>query len=320
MAGGTQIAHPQAAPRFVHEAAFYAGPQAQPAALVPFVRDGIALGEPVLVALAPERSERLRAALGPDSAGVEFIDMTDLGANPARIIPRWREFLADHAGRPGRGIGEPAWPGRRDVELVETALHESLLNLAFDGGPGWRLLCPYDVTTLSPDVIDEARRNHPRVIPAPSSEQITSPTAYAGAGRARTMFAQALPPEPAGCRDVAFAAGDLTALRERVRSAGNQAQLGRDRVEDLVLAAHEMATNSTLHGEGHGRLLWWEEPDALIVEVRDSGRIEDPLVGRSLVDPSQQKGRGVWMANQLCDFVQVRSGAAGTQVRLWSWR
>ena len=25
------------------------------------------------------------------------------------------------------------------------------------------------------------------------------------------------------------------------------------------------------------------------------------------------------MANQLCDLVQVRSGADGTQVRLWTW-
>ena len=31
-------------------------------------------------------------------------------------------------------------------------------------------------------------------------------------------------------------------------------------------------------------------------------------------------GRGVWLANQLCDLVQIRSGAAGTVVRLHARR
>ena len=39
----------------------------------------------------------------------------ELGANPARIIPAWQEFVAEHAapGRRVRGIGEPIWAGRR---------------------------------------------------------------------------------------------------------------------------------------------------------------------------------------------------------------
>ena len=52
-----------------------------------------------------------------------------------------------------------------------------------------------------------------------------------------------------------------------------------------------------------------------------------PVVGASLVVESHRLawgsrvvdragGRGLWIANQLCDLVQVRSGAAGTTVRL----
>jgi len=37
-----------------------------------------------------------------------------------------------------------------------------------------------------------------------------------------------------------------------------------------------------------------------------SGRIDDPLVGR----------QRLWIANQICDLVQIRSGESGTQVRL----
>ena len=61
------------------------------------------------------------------------------------------------------GIGEPVWPGRSDAELVECSRHESLLNLAFDGGRPWRLLCPYDSVQLTPSVLAEACRNHPHL-------------------------------------------------------------------------------------------------------------------------------------------------------------
>jgi hypothetical protein len=42
-------------------------------------------------------------------------------------------------------------------------------------------------------------------------------------------------------------------------------------------------------------------------------------VGRNLLDLASEHGRGIWMANQLCDLVQVRSGGHGTQVRLYAW-
>ncbi len=49
-------------------------------------------------------------------------------------------------------------------EQPSTFLHEALLNLAFDGGPPWRLLCPYDVSSLPPAVLQEAARNHPFLV------------------------------------------------------------------------------------------------------------------------------------------------------------
>ena len=60
----------------------------------------------------------------------------------------------------------------------------------------------------------------------------------------------------------------------------------------------------------------WREADALRCEVRDRGRIDDPLVGRGEPDGDQIGGWGVWIAHQVADLVQVRSGRDGTVVRL----
>ena len=50
--------------------------------------------------------------------------------------------------------------------------------------------------------------------------------------------------------------------------------------------------------------------------MADDGVIADPLVGRQTPSPERAGGRGLWLANQLCDLVQIRSGASGTVVRL----
>ena len=81
----------------------------------------------------------------------------------------------------------------------------------------------------------------------------------------------------------------------------------------------EVATNSIRHGGGGGTLRIWRQEDALVCEVTDPGHITDPLVGRRTPSPATEAGRGLWLANQLCDLFQVRSGPGGTTIRLHSW-
>lgn len=300
--------------RFAHEAVFYDGAGDRNRALLPFIREGVAGGEPVLVALPPDAIEVLRAELGP-ADGVQFVDMLEVGGNPACIIPVWRRFVEEHAGHGRvRGIGEPAWAGRRDIEMVEAQLHEALLNLAFDGGPAWQLLCPYDVSRLPAWVINGARRTHPQ-LHAPGRPS----TGYAGAEHAVQVFGTPLPDPPARARRFGFGIDDLGRVRDLVQAAALACGMASSPAEDLVLAAHELATNSILHADGTGMLLLWREPGALVVEVEDRGHITDPLVGRADPDREAMGGRGIWMVNQLCDLVQVRSSTDGTQVRLYAW-
>src|SRR5262249_25008135 len=132
---------------FHHETLFYAGEDGFLTGAMPFINDALASDEPILVAVHRAKTVLLREALGGDAPRVHFIDMQLIGRNPARMIPVWRELLQTHARdrRPVRAIGEAVWAGRSQAELTECRRHESLLNLAFDGGHPWSLLCPYDL-------------------------------------------------------------------------------------------------------------------------------------------------------------------------------
>ncbi len=250
-----------------------------------------------------------------------MVDMTELGHNPARIIPAWREFV-DSSRRPGRrrtavrGVGEPVWSGRRDVELVECQLHEALLNVAVAPDEPLWLRCPYDVSRLAAGTVALAQHSHPSVVECGDHRGSTS---YGGVAHIEEIFGGELPEPPKGHVARAFTATGLTELRRAVDDQCRVHGVLGDRADDLALAVTELATNSLRHGGGHGQWRSWRDDGALICEISDSGTIVDPLVGRRAPGPDDEGGRGVWMANQLCDLVQVRSSARGTVVRTFVW-
>jgi anti-sigma regulatory factor (Ser/Thr protein kinase) len=299
--------------RFVHEAVFYEGEDDFAAQTVPFILDGIAAGERTLVAVGEGRNLRLRAELGSHADQVQFVDMETLGRNPARIISAWHDFVAAHggAGRPLRGIGEPIWPGRSEPELAECHRHEALLNVAFDDGPPWWLLCPYDTSALSDNVLAEARRTHPLV--REQGEALPSPGFPSPL--ASEPFHGVLPEPSEPTQELVFGARDLGAVRRRVAESAQIGRLDRTRADELVLCVSELAANSVLHGGGTGVLRTWIEGTAVACEVRDRGALRDPLTGRIRPAIGAHGGRGVWFANTMCDLVQIRSQADGTVVR-----
>jgi anti-sigma regulatory factor (Ser/Thr protein kinase) len=277
----------------------------------PFIRDAVAAGEPIMVAIGAEKIDLLRERLGADAEPVVFEDMARLGANPARIIPAWQEFVDAHAGlgRPMRGIGEPIWAGRSPTELIECQCHEALLNLAFADTPDFHLICPYDTRRLDDEVIAEAERSHPFVAGAPSD-------AYRG-DHAVPQFAEPLSEPPSTVVEHEITRDSLAALRAHTATEAERAGLSPRRSRDLILAVHEIATNSLRHGGGRGVLRMWPEAGSLICEVRDHGRIaQRPLAGRVRPALGEAGGWGLWLANQLIDLVQLRELPDGSVVRL----
>jgi anti-sigma regulatory factor (Ser/Thr protein kinase) len=296
---------------FRHEAALYAGPDDFVEQCGSFIRGGLAADEPVLVVVIPSKIEMLRADLGRHADRVLFKDMEQIGRNPARIIPVWHDFLEQNAsaGRV-RGIGEPIWAGRTQDEISESQRHEELINLAFDGFNG-SILCPYDTKSLPLDVIDEAYRSHP-VMSSRGEEEMSG--SYRGLERIADPDDRALPEPLARPIELAITT-ELDGLRRFVARHAAAFGLDTGRVSDLVLAVDEVATNTLRHGRGKGVLRTWVEGDTLFFEVSDRGRIDEPLVGRER--PSVAEGGfGLWIVNQVCDLVQVRTYATGSVIRI----
>jgi anti-sigma regulatory factor (Ser/Thr protein kinase) len=302
---------------FEHEVLFYRDDEGLLAGLLPFIREGLERDEEVVVAEPRARLDLLREALGHDAAAVTFLDMAEIGANPARIIGVWAAALERQtaAGRQLRGIGEPAFHGRRDLEFVECQLHEQLLNHAFDGGPAWRLLCPYDEVKLPRAVVRAALRTHP--IRTTVTDRVPSAD-YARHGHVEAFAAPLPKPTDAVLRG-SYGAGDIPATRRTVAQYARRVGLSQEQVEALELAASELATNSIRHGGGGGTLAMWLQRDAMVVEFTDSGHLADPLTGRITPPLHSTGGRGLYLVHQLCDLVQVRSSPQGTTVRVLTW-
>jgi anti-sigma regulatory factor (Ser/Thr protein kinase) len=298
-------------PALAHEALMYEGLDEFLEGTSAFVREGLDGGESVVVAVPEPRLSALREALGGATEQLSFVDMEELGRNPARIIPALQLALDTNPGRRLRWVGEPVWPGRRSCENVEGERHEALLNLAFGDAPV-SILCPYDVGGLDAAVLVGAQRTHP-VLHASGrrwdSVLYGDPCTVARAG------AHPLDPVPADAveREIDH---DLFGLRRVVRDWAAETGLDGERLDALLLAVNEAAANTLLHGGGSGTLRMWHDAEGLVCEVADDGHLADPLAGRRAPAPAQLGGRGLWMMNQLCDLVELRSGTPGLTVRL----
>jgi anti-sigma regulatory factor (Ser/Thr protein kinase) len=299
-----------------HEAFLYRGDDEFLAGTVSFIRDAVALGQPIMVALAKPRLRLIEAALEPQDGDVQFVDLSELGANPARIVPAWLDFIQRNADQPVRGISESQWPGRRPEEVVECQLHEGLLNVAIDPDlPLW-LRCPYDVGQLPASIAGAALDSHPTLVDADGHRGSTS---YGGLHHVESIFQSDLPPAPSDCDLLRFGRSDLALVRDQVNGAARRAGLSSDRCRSLLSAVEEVAVTSIRNGGGQAELRTWTRDDALVCQVSDRAERSDLLAGSRRPTTGQQEERGLWLANQVSDLVQVRCTEQGSTTRVFAW-
>jgi anti-sigma regulatory factor (Ser/Thr protein kinase) len=109
---------------------------------------------------------------------------------------------------------------------------------------------------------------------------------------------------------------DLAAVRALVQEHARKAGLSEGRIVDLVLAVSEVAANTVRHAKSAGTLEIWNDGNEIICQMRDKGYIRDPLAGTRPPDAEALGGHGLWLVNQVCDQVEIRSTTTGTTIRL----
>ena len=301
-----------------HVAFFYSDDRDYAAALGAFAAAGMAAGQPVFIAVPGPKIGPLRDALGGRAADVTFADMTEMGRNPAWIIPRVQSFIDASGGRHVRYVGEPIWAERTAAELREATKHEALINLAFGQAPA-SILCPYDSRRLSTAVLADAEHTHPAVRHGGQaldpSGTVTPSAGYRGPGELPAGLGGPLPPCPDDTESLTYR-DELTTVRALVARQAGAAGLPRHRASDLVLCVSEIAANTIRHAGGTGTLRVWHDADEIVCQINDRGQIRDPLVGRLQPLPGTLGGHGLWIVHQACDLVELRSGRHGTTIRL----
>lgn len=296
----------------IHWAIYYNNADDYLGQVVPFLEGALAAGEPALV-FAPGRNiDLLRAALTDPAGEIVFLHAADLASNPARIIPTARQFADAHPGRRIRIVGEPIWPGRSAAEIREGIRHEALVNVLF-ADVAATVLCPYDTAGLDEATIGHAGSTHPHEL---CDGQYRASALYVDPVAVLSK-SQQLPAAPDRCETTSFKVGELATLRGIVRNHARRASMNADRVQDLVIAVNEAATNSLSHSNAGGTLRIWQDTDDFVCEVSDRGyMVTDHVAGRLAPRADAPRGRGLWIINQLCDLVELRSSTSGTIVRM----
>jgi anti-sigma regulatory factor (Ser/Thr protein kinase) len=298
---------------YFHEAVYYGSTEELLATVVPFLRGGLAAGEPTIVALGEVNAAHVRAAM--PAADLTYLASGVMYARPASAIRSYRELLAGHAAAGAaqvRIIGElssdtfgPTWDS--------WARYEAAINGAYDDWPLWSM-CAYDTRTTPTAVLADVARTHPRAAtpdgrhePSPG---YVEPTVFLGDLRAAEPdpVQRALP-------TVELAAPSPAVARAAVQAAAGR--LNRDQVDGLLVGVNEAVTNAIRHGAPPHLMRVWAGADRVVVEVTDRGAgPTDPFAGLLPAGDGAAGGLGLWLAYQMCAHVTARRSAEGYTLRL----
>jgi anti-sigma regulatory factor (Ser/Thr protein kinase) len=297
---------------FVHAAGFYEGDHGLLPLVVPFVREGIAAGEPIVVALGGEHAELARSVVPPSP---EVTYLPDGYARPAGIVSVLLGVLRAHADTsPGRIriVGELACDSLAPATWGPWARYEAAVNHLYAPFAA-TAMCAYDTTTMSDQVLADVVATHPDL-------------AETGGSRPNELFQDpiAFLREVATPHDVLESTRpaiekvdpDPSAARGSVRAAAAGSAIAPDVLEDLVVGVSEVVTNARLYGRAPVVLRVWVALDRMVVVVSDRGGGPSfPYAGLVPLD-GRTGGRGLWITHQLCGQVDHVMDADGFAVRL----
>jgi anti-sigma regulatory factor (Ser/Thr protein kinase) len=303
---------------YLHDAAVYHSPEEFLAVALPFVEDGLAAGEPVLVALPPVLTALVMDALPAEHDGVSSVPYEELYRRPARGVQALQRLLAEQT-TPDDGhvrvLGATPLPAA-STSWQPWARFEAYLTSTLASSPAW-LLCLFDGAVATPEVLDDVRRTHPHLVD-PATGRRANPTWEVGSSFLRDSLSREEAPEDLTDPDLTLTDPSPHEVRRQVAAAAAGTLLGEEDRMDVVTAASEIVTNALQHGEAPVVVRIWADQDHLTVKVRDAGPgPDDPAVGLAGVDREPGAGgMGLWLAHLLCSEVTMRVDQQGFEVRL----
>jgi len=307
-----------AAGTFEHWACVYRDDQQLLQTAVPFLAGGLEAGEPVLAVTSRANLGLIGAALGERAGEVDYAESAFFGRRPPQRVAAFYRYWARRAGDGGgstrvRILAEPVWAGRSAREVAAWTRMESALNVAL-APASISMVCPYDTSTLDPGIVADALRTHPAQIAgsdlSPSAE-FTDPAQFV-----RSCDTGPLAQPPAGAAEFGFD-GSLRGLRRFIASRADAYGVAGDRAEMLILAVSEVGAYLKNQGRGTATVRTWEQPGAVVCDFCQPGTsISDPFLGLRPASLEPGAGDGLWLANQLCDWMEIRPGAEGCTIQL----
>lgn len=302
----------------VHEAGFYASDEEFRALIVPFVEEGLATGEPVVIGYDKRKSDLLRSWLDDPSA-VTFITDASLYATPARAIATYRGLFERHvaAGAPRiRIAGDVPHPGNGGL-FEGWDRYEYAVNSVWDEFPV-RSLCLYDATTVPGPVRDVVEQTHPRILTVGGTHH---PNSRYDRHVTNARVPVAADPLEARTPNVELFNPSAAEARHSLEHLG-RGLVDDHKLDDLLFGISEAVTNARLHGMPPTTVRIWATGDRLVAEVQDRGHgPTDPLAG--LVPRSSATfgtGLGLWATHLLDIDAALIFTADGFSVRLRAGR
>lgn len=300
---------------YYHTAGCFGSDEDLLALAVPFLMDGVASGEPSVVALNDRNTELVRAAL-PAGAAVTYLPDGAMYDRPAVAIRSYRKLLAGHVAAGAsqiRILGELTAVAQR-VTWDWWARYESAINRAYDDFPLWSI-CAYDTRTIPPAALADVMRTHPRTA-LPDGRHVIN----AGFTDPAIYLSQSPPPVPdplqSGEPTAELVDPTLSQARLAVRAA-DRGQVSFTDVEDLVVAVSEAVANAQRHGRAPVRLRLWSGAERIVATITDAGAgPQDPFAGLLPAGDGANGGLGLWIAHQSCNHVALNRHADGFTVRL----
>jgi len=227
--------------------------------------------------------------------GLHTTDPAELYRHPGRVLGRYRAWIADISphGEPVTIVAAPHLDG--DNHRTALWMHVDAATTMALVECDLTLVCVY---ANDPSTADSVRRAHPSLL---NGASVPNPDHLP----AEQFVARYPLPPPAELGEPAITHTidhpvQLAGLRQMVAGYATRAGLSSARCDDFVLAVTEVASNAIEHGVPPAGVQLWTT-SSVICQIADRGWHTQPLAGLLLPPTTQRRGRGLWMAHQLCD-------------------